>query len=200
LILNIVNGSLNDTKIVQTDPSTNFRNDDLRLVGDPADLNRICVNFAIPTGLDYQSIVKATVNLIVKTITGSNTNPTISSAYIAQNAVDYRYISWNNYSNGIAWTVAGGDIDSNTISQSSVLHSAVETTVAIDVTGSVIYAVTNGKANFNVLIYTTSANTNITYYSRETVGKLPQLEILYRDSSTADAAGRSSKIPSVPSA
>lgn len=200
MILNIVNVSLSDTKIVQTDPSTNFRSDDLRLVGDPADLNRICINFAIPTGLDYQSIVKATVNLVVKTITGSNTNPTISSAYIAQNTVDYRYISWNGYNNGINWTTAGGDIDVSTITQSNVSHSAVETTATIDVTGSVIYAITNGKANFNILIYTTSSNTNIVYYSRETIGKLPQLEILYRDSSTADAAGRSSKIPSVPSA
>ena len=199
MILNIVNDSLNDTKIVSTDPSTNFRNDDLRLVGDPLDLNRICVNFSVPTALDPQSIVSATVNLIVKTITGAGINPTISSALISQNTVDYRYVSWNNYNNGFAWTTAGGDIESTTIKTAAVQHSSTETTVRIDATDAVLYAIANAKSTMNMLIYTTTSNANIVYYSRETLDKGPKLEVILRDVTTADGIGKSGSIPSIPS-
>lgn len=199
MILNIVNDSLNDTKIVSTDPATNFRSDDLRLVGDPLDLNRICINFSVPTDLDRQSIVRATVNLVIKTITGAGTSPSISSALISQNTVDYRYVSWNNYNNGIAWTTPGGDIESSTIKTTTVEHSSVETTVSIDATDSVLYAIANAKSTMNLLIYTATSNTNITYYSRETANKGPKLELLYRDATTADGIGRTGSIPSIPS-
>jgi len=187
-----------DTKISQAAPTTNYRTSDLTIKG-TATNDKIVVQFSLPTGLDPASIMSARTSLNPKTITGIVLNPTLQSALI-DGTLDYRDVTWDSPNNGVAWTNPGGDVYPNTQSTTSAIQHTVNERLYVDCTKAIVYAYDTLKtATVNVLIWTTTNNVDITYYSFETSSNGPVLLITYREANTSDRVGLSTSVISVPS-
>lgn len=187
-----------DTKISQADPSTNYRTSDLTIKGTTTN-DKIVVQFLLPAGIDPASIISARISLNPKTINGVVSNPTIEAA-VASGSIDYRYVSWNSSNNGVAWTNPGGDVYPDTQSATSSIQHTVNERLNVDFTKAIVYAYDVLKtATVNALIWTTTNNVDITYYSFETSGNGPVLLITYRETNTSDRVGLSTSVISVPS-
>jgi hypothetical protein len=188
-----------DTYISSANPTVSYRTSDLSL-STISTTNKIVTQFVLPSTIDPDTIISASISINPKTLSGSNTNYSIKTALLS-GSLDYRFVTWNNYASVTPWTTPGGDISSDdSISTSPALTHSVGSRVKIDCTRTILYVYSIAKIyTQQFLIWTEESNVNTTYYSLETAGNAPVLLITQKEPHTGDRMGRNTSIISVPS-
>lgn len=187
-----------DTRIVAASPSTNYRTEDLGISSDSGG-TRTVAQFILPTSVNADAISSAELHLYPKTIVGLVTDIVLKTELLS-GALDYRYVSWNNYGIALPWTTPGGDVISGTQTVPSAVPHNVSDRVIIDCTNAILYAYNVSKIlTVHMLVSTETANANVVYYSVETANNGPRLVIKERQPNTATRVGKSTQMSSMPS-
>ncbi|MCE5229058.1 DNRLRE domain-containing protein [bacterium] len=189
-----------DNRLCERYPTTVYASNTFLDVGHNAGYNKIYRDLIWFDLSPYSgSIKKATLSLYWYFPSSARTNSTIVDVYRPAYGWNHDYACWNNKSNGVAWTHAGGDwYDQNGTAQGSTPYASITFSAsqaatnqyyAFDVTALVNEYLKSGQnAGFFIKAHTESDN-YIAFYglaSTETA-KLPKLEITKANPVPAEA-------------
>jgi hypothetical protein len=191
----------NDTRVEQSNPTTNFRTQDLGLSGSiGSNVNSILSFGNHDTGLkrflSEDQLESAVLTLACKSPGGNPVFGIKAGAY--QNSYDARFANWNSPDGSGSWSSGGSGSVGVDIDINDALPHTAEGFVNINVYNATKAAL-KGFTAFYLVLFSSDADA-ATYYSLESAdaSKRPVLTLSFRDGTSKERLGHAT-MPTIPS-